>query len=307
MPVCFVIARSASAPLAMTSCTETGKIGPLNSTILAAVFALFAGIAWGTSDFTGGMVTRRIGAISTMFISYLVALIILVVIALTRLEPLSSPVDLIWGALAGIFGMVGFAFLLRGFATGRMGIVAPVSGVLATALPVVFAIFSEGLPRQWQLAGFGLALVSIWLLSRPEKLVGRPAGLSMAVLAGLGFGSFFIALDQIGENAVFWPLAVGRLAAGGAVLAFALFTRQLTIPEVPQLGLLILLGFLDVGGNLFFLLAVQTGRLDVAAVLASLYPAVTAILARLIAKEHMTRLQNFGLAIAILAIVLITI
>jgi len=307
MLVCFVIASGASAPFAMTSFAETDKIGILNSTILAAVFALFAGIAWGTSDFTGGMVTRRIGAISTMFISYLVALSILVIIALMRLEPLSSPVDLTWGALAGIFGMVGFGFLLRGFATGRMGIVAPVSGVLATALPVVFAMFNEGLPRQWQLAGFGLAIVSIWLLSRPEKLVGRPAGLSMAVLAGLGFGSFFIALDQIGENAVFWPLAAGRLAAGASVLVFALFTRQLTVPKVPQLGLLILLGFLDVGGNLFFLLAVQTGRLDVAAVLASLYPAVTAILARLIAKEHMTRLQVFGLGMAILAIILITI
>jgi len=91
----------------MTSFAELDKIDSLNSTILAAVFALFAGIAWGTSDFTGGMVTRRIGAISTMFISYLVALIILVIIAFTRLEPLSAPVDLIWGALAGIFGMVG--------------------------------------------------------------------------------------------------------------------------------------------------------------------------------------------------------
>jgi drug/metabolite transporter (DMT)-like permease len=253
------------------------------------------------------MVTpRRIGAISTMVISYLAALIILVIIAVTRLEPFSSPVDLIWGALAGIFGMAGFGFLLHGFATGRMGIVAPVSAVLATALPVLFAMFSEGLPRQWQLVGFGLALSSIWLLSRPEKLVGRPAGLSMAILAGLGFGSFFIALDQIGENAVFWPLAAGRLAAGALVLTFALFRRQLMIPKVSQLGLLILLGFLDVGGNLFFLLAVQTGRLDVAAMLASLYPAVTAILAGLIAKEHMTRLQVFGLAIAILAIALIT-
>jgi drug/metabolite transporter (DMT)-like permease len=209
--------------------------------------------------------------------------------------------------LAGLFGMAGFAFLLRGFATGRMGIVAPVSAVLATALPVIFAMFSEDLPRQLQLVGFGLALVSIWLLCRPEKLVGRPAGLGMAVLAGLGFGSFFIALDQIGENAIFWPLAVGRLAACASVLAYALFMRRLFIPEISQLGLLILLGFLDVGGNLFFLLAVQTGRLDVAAVLASLYPAVTAILARLIAREHMTRLQVFGLGVAILAIVLITI
>ena len=279
----------------------------MSSTFIAAVFALSAGIAWGASDFTGGMVTRRIGAIHTMFISYLVACTILVIVALTRFEPFWLPAALIWGALAGLFGMAGFGFLLRGFSTGRMGIVAPVSAVMATALPVIFAMFSESLPRPLQRAGFGLALISIWLLSRPEKLGGRPAGLGMAVLAGLGFGSFFIALDQIGENSVFWPLAAGRLAACVSVLAFALFTRRPLIPKASPLHLLILLGCLDVGGNLFFLLAVQTGRLDVAAVLASLYPAVTAILARLIAKEHMTQLQVVGLAIAILAIVLITI
>lgn len=263
-------------------------------------------MAWGSSDFTGGVVTRRVGAIHTMFVSYIVAFVILVGIALIRPEPISKAADLTWGALGGVFGMVGFGFLLRGFATGRMGIVAPVSGVLATALPVIFSVFNEGLPRLLQLAGFGLALISIWLLSRPEKFGSRPAGLGMAVMAGLGFGSFFIALDQIGEDAVFWPLAAGRLAALVSVLIFALFTRQPLFPKVSPLGLLFLLGCLDVGGNLFFLLAVQTGRLDVAAVLASLYPAVTAIWARLIVKEHMTGLQVFGLVIAIVAIVLIT-
>ena len=110
----------------------------MDSTFLTAIFALSAAFAWGSGDFLGGMVSRRIGAIHTMFLSYAVALVILVVIALVRREPFSSPADLMWGALAGIFGMAGFGFLLRGFATGRMGIVAPVSAVLATAIPVIF-------------------------------------------------------------------------------------------------------------------------------------------------------------------------
>ncbi len=241
-----------------------------------------------------------------MLVSYTVALVILIIVALARLEPFPPPADLMWGALAGLFVMAGFGFLLRGFATGRMGIVAPVSAVLATAIPVVFASFSEGLPRQVQLLGFGLALVNIWLLSRPEKLGGHPAGLGMALLAGLGFGGFFIALDQIREGAVFWPLAVGRLAACVLMVAFALATRRPLIPPLQSLGLLMFLGLLDVGGNLFFLLAVQTGRLDVAAVLASLYPAVTAILAWLITKERLARLQMIGAAGAVLAIALIT-
>ncbi len=224
-----------------------------------------------------------------------------------RGEPFSRPTDLMWGALAGVLVMAGYGFLLNGFARGRMGIVAPVSGVLATAIPVIFAAFTEGLPRGLKLLGFGLALVSIWMLSRPEKFGGRPEGLGLALLAGLGFGGFFTALDQVGDSAVFWPLAAGRLTSCVLLVAFAFSTRQSLLPRVPPLTLLALLGVLDVAGNLFFLLAVQTGRLDVAAVLASLYPAVTAILAWLITKEHMTRLQGIGAAVAVLAIALITI
>jgi len=242
-----------------------------------------------------------------MLISYIVGLLALVIVAVARFEMLPQPADLLWGALAGLLGLVGLGFLLRGFATGRMGIVAPVSAVLATAIPVIFAALTEGLPRELQLLGFGLALVGIWLLSRPERLGGgRPTGLGMALLAGLGFGAFFTALGQIGESAVFWPLVAGRLAACVLMLAFALATRRPIIPPRSPLGLLALAGVLDVGGNLFFLLAIQSGRLDVAAVLGSLYPAVTAILAWLVAREHIARLQMIGVIVAILAIVLIT-
>jgi drug/metabolite transporter (DMT)-like permease len=203
--------------------------------------------------------------------------------------------------------MTGLGFLFRGFASGRMGIVAPVSAVTATAIPVVFTAFTEGLPRQLQLVGFGLALASIWLLSRPEPLGGRPAGLGMALLAGMGFAVFFILLNQVGDEAVFWPLVSGRLVASGLMAAFALLTRKPIIPQGSPLRLLTLAGLLDVSGNLFFLLAVQNGRLDVSAVLVSLYPAMTAILARLVSGEHMARLQVAGAMMAILAIVLITI
>ncbi len=241
-----------------------------------------------------------------MLIPYVVSFVILVSTALLRGEPFSQPADLMWGALAGILVMAGYGFLLNGFATGRMGIVAPVSGVLATAIPVIFSAFTEGLPHALQLLGFVLALVSIWMLSRPEKFGGRPEGLGMALLAGLGFGGFFTALNQVGESAVFWPLAAGRLTAAVLMVLFALFTRRSILPQAPPLVLLALLGLLDVGGNLFFLLAVQSGRLDVAAVLASLYPAITAILAWLITKEHMARLQVIGVVVAVLAIALIT-
>ena len=278
----------------------------MGSPFLATVFALSAATAWGSGDFTGGLAARRVGPFHTVLISYTVGLLALVIVALARLEKLPPLADLMWGALAGLSGMVGLGFLLRGFATGRMGIVAPVSAVLATAIPVIFTALTAGLPRELQLLGFGLAVVSIWLLSRPEPLGGRPAGLGMALLAGLGFGGFFTALGQVGESAVLWPLVAGRLAACALMAAFALSTRRPVIPPLLPLGLLVLAGTLDVGGNLLFLLAIQSGRLDVTAVLGSLYPAVTAILARLVTREHMARLQVIGVAVAVLAIVIIT-
>ena len=231
----------------------------------------------------------------------------LVIIALARQEPLPPPSVLIWGALAGLSGMVGLGFLFRGFATGRMGIVAPVSAVLATSVPVVFTAVTVGLPHELQLFGFGLALISIWLLSRPERFGGRPAGLGMALLAGLGFGLFFTALDQVGKDTVFWPLVAGRLASCLVMVVFALVTRRPLIPPHAPFWQMTLAGVLDVEGNFFFLLAIQGGRLDIAAVLGSLYPAVTALLARLITLERMARLQVIGVVIAILAIALITV
>ncbi len=278
----------------------------MNAPFLATIFALAAATAWGSGDFTNGVAARRVGPFHSVFISYTVGLIALTIVALATLEKLPPTSDLMWGALAGLVGMVGLGFLLRGFATGRMGIVAPVSAVLATAIPVIFAALTKGLPGELKLLGFGLALVSIWMLSRPEKLGGRPAGLGMALLAGLGFGAFFTALGQVGPGAVFWPLVAGRLASCALMVAFALSSRRLVIPQLSALGLLTLAGVLDVGGNLFFLLSIQSGRLDIAAVLGSLYPAVTAILARLINKERMARLQVVGVVAAVLAIVLIT-
>jgi drug/metabolite transporter (DMT)-like permease len=156
------------------------------------------------------------------------------------------------------------------------------------------------------LAGFGVALAAIWLISRPERLGSRPEGLGMAVMAGLGFAGFFILLDQVGPSAVFWPLASGRLASCGVMILFALVTRRPVPLRQSPLGLLTLAGLLDVAGNLFFLLAIQNGRLDITAVLGSLYPAVTAVLAWLVIKERMTQVQLVGVGAAMAAIVLIT-
>ena len=278
----------------------------LNAPFLAALLALTAATCWGAGDFTGGLATRRSDAFRSVLITYSVGLAALAIVSLIRAEKLPPLADLGWGAASGLTGMIGLGLLYRGFAIGRMGIVAPVSAVLATMLPVVFNALTEGLPNELQFVGFGVALAGIWLLSRPERVGSRLEGLGLAVGAGLAFGSFFIMLDQVGKNAVFWPLIAGRAAACAAMIIFALSTHRPVLLRQSPLGLLALAGVLDVSGNLFFLLAVQTGRLDVTAVLGSLYPAVTAVLARLVIKEHLTRLQLIGVSAALLAIVLIT-
>jgi len=278
----------------------------VDASLLAILLALAAAAAWGTGDFTGGLASRRVDAFRSVLIAFSVGLVALLIVALARAEPLPPPADLAWGALAGLGGLLGILFLYRGFAAGRMGIVAPVSAVLTAAIPVVFNALTAGLPGRLQLAGFGFGLAGVWLLSRPEGSGGRPEGLGLAVLAGVGFAGFFIALGQVGETAVFWPLVAGRVAACAGLAAYMLAARRPMSPRDAPLGLLVPAGALDAAGNLFFLLAIQLGRLDVTAVLGSLYPAVTVLLAWLVLRERMTRLQVAGVGAAVAAIVLIT-
>ncbi len=278
----------------------------MNTPFFAATLALSAAVCWGAGDFSGGMATRRSDPFRSVLIIYSIGMLTLLAVVIARGEPVPSYADLAWGALAGLFGLVGILLLFRGFATGRMGIVAPVSGVLATGLPVIFNAFTQGLPGYLQMAGFAVALIGIWLISRPERFAGRPAGLGLAILAGLCFGSFFITLDQVSKATTFWPLLSGRAASVAAMLLFAVLTkRPVSLQKLPW-EFFGLAGILDVAGNLFFLLAIQNGRLDVGAVLGSLYPAVTAMLARFTIKENITRLQLVGVTAAMLAIVLIT-
>ncbi len=282
-------------------------MSPSTVPVFAALIALAAAICWGTGDFSGGLASRRSDTFSAVLISYCIGLAMMVILALARSEKFTTLADLGWGALSGLSGMIGVGLLFRGFTQGRMGIVSPVSAVLSSALPVVFAALTKGLPREIQLAGFAVALAGIWLLARPERLVGRPKGLGLAVLAGLGFGGFFIGLGQVSKEAVFWPLAAGRAASIIAMLVFALVTRRRLKPQRSAVPFFFITGVLDVTGNLFFLLATQMGRVDVTAVLGSLYPAVTAVVAWWAIKERLTRLQVIGIGAAIMAIVMITV
>jgi drug/metabolite transporter (DMT)-like permease len=283
----------------------------LTGIFATALFGLAASVCWGSGDFSGGLASRRINASSVVIAGYTVGFVLLLVLALLWREPFPAPLDVLWGGLAGLAGALGMIAFYTALASGKMGIAAPVSAVLTAMLPVLFSALTAGLPGPLRLGGFVLALLAITLISRPDHTTEeQPQRIGLAVLAGLGFGCFFVLISRVSPGATFWPLAVARLASVVSLLAVLLLRRQQTrqlLSGVRRVAPLVLLaGTLDAMGNAFFVLAAHSGRLDVAAVLSSLYPAATVLLAAMALRERVTRMQTVGILLALLAIPLIS-
>jgi drug/metabolite transporter (DMT)-like permease len=189
-----------------------------------------------------------------------------------------------------------------------MSIAAPVSALFAALIPVVFGVFTLGLPATPTLIGFGLALLAVWLVSQTDMTGWRVSlrDLRLPLLAGLFFGSYFLIIHRATLNAFFWPLASARFAGFVAFGLYALIARKPALPPRDLWGFCIVNGVLDIGGNAFYVLAAQAGRIDVAAVLGALYPASTVLLAWIVLKERITWLQGVGVVLAFIAIVLFT-
>jgi len=270
-----------------------------------AAFGLAAAASWGGGDFGGGLASRRANVFAVATVSRAVGVSVQIVLALAVAEPAPAPRALAWGIAAGICGGVGLAALYRALAVGRMGVNAPITGVVAAALPVMVGALSQGPPTVPRAAGFALALWGVWRLARPEGTAGRPRGIGLALLSGLGFGGFYVLIAQAGGPSLFWPLAAATATSLVLLLALAAASRQLAIPGGAVLSIMLAAGALDAGGNIFFVLAAHTGRLDVAAVLSSLYPVVTVLAARVILKEQVSRGQAAGIAAALAAIPMI--
>jgi len=287
----------------------------LTSPLATGVFGLASATSWGAGDFSGGLATKRAPVYTVAAVSKLVSLATMLLFAWLRAEQIPSLHVLVWAGAAGVGGAVGLMALYQALAVGVMAVAAPVSAIIAAAMPVVFAALSEGLPTGWQLAGFALAMVAVWFISRPADvaLPGGPRqtrGLRLATLAGIGFGCFYIFISKARTDAVFWPLAASQFITFVTVVVVAgtvALTRRDATNRLPidAIRLMLLAGLLDAGGNAFFLLAEHAGRLDVAAVLASLYPASTVVLARLVLKERVSSTQTVGIIAALASIPLI--
>ncbi|MFL5624827.1 MAG: EamA family transporter [Ktedonobacteraceae bacterium] len=278
----------------------------MNHDLATVAFGLAASLSWGSGDFSGGLAARRSSVLSIVVAAHVIGLVLLIGLALAWRETFPSVIDILWGGAAGIAGTIGIVSFYRALAVGRMGITAPVTAVIAAAVPVIASAFLQGLPALLQCIGFMLALIAVWFISRPEGALGRPEGLGLALLAGVGFGSFFILISRVSPSAVFWPLAAARTSSFLFTLALVLLRRQAVFPKLSAFPLVLLAGVLDVAGNVFFVLATHVGRLDVAAILSSLYPAATVLLAWIILRERVSRWQALGILLALIAILLIS-
>lgn len=269
---------------------------------LSPAAGLASAAAWGAGDFAGGLASRRAPALRIALVVQIVGAGLLATWAVLAGEAFPARRDIAWAALAGLCGAVGVASLYAALAAGRMGIAAPLSGLVAALLPVGFGIAIQGAPGALTLAGFLVAFAGVSLVSAPSAERPAPRVLWLAMLAGFGFAGFLLAISQAAAAPLPWALASARVAAGLALLGVALSRRE-AVGGVPRSALAA--AVLDTLGNAFFLLAARTGRLDVAVVLSSLYPVATVLLARWRLGERLTPSQTLGAALVLLAIPLI--
>jgi uncharacterized membrane protein len=280
---------------------DGGPFGPAS----VVVFGLTAAVAWGAADFGGGLTSRRASLFGVVLLSQVVGMLLALALAIVRGEPVPGPVDVGLSAAAGVVGIVGILALYRGLAVGRMGVVAPVTGVLAATVPVGAGMLLEGMPSPIVALGIALAILAVILVSRVSSEGGGPSGIELALLAGIGLGLFTVIITRVDERLVFGPLAIVRIVDALVLVAAILVARRPMALPRSVLPAVVAIGTLDMGGNAMLLFVEQTGSLAVSAMLSSLYPVTTVVLATLVLREPVTRSHAAGIALAFVAIGLI--
>lgn len=269
------------------------------------LLGLGAAAVWGAGDFGGGLASRRTPVYGVVIVSQFTGGLLALGLALATGGSIPAGRDLLICAIAGVLGALGITMLYRGLALGRMGVVAPITGVLAAVIPVIAGFATEGVPGPLVLIGIGLAIVAVILVSRVEDEGGGRDGLREALIGGTAIGLFGVAIAQLSDGNLFGHLTLIRLSEGVVVAATIVGMRLAWRPPSDLLPRLMLVGALDMTGNGLYLVAVQIGQLAVASVLSALYPVSTVILATVVLREPVTRDHAAGIALAVLAIALI--
>jgi drug/metabolite transporter (DMT)-like permease len=280
--------------------------GLVSPTLLVVGLGMLATFGWGLGDFGGGLMSRSAPVLGVLFTSQVASLVVGIPLWLLSDEPAMTPTDLGLAAGAGVLGAAGLGLLYRGLSTGRMGVVAPVAATVTAALPVAFGFLTEGFPSELAIAGIALAVVGVVLVSfSPGGGGWRSSGLGYAVITGLCFGTFPIVSSGISDDLLVRPVVTIRIASILTVATIILVSRQPWHVPRRLWPAMLGIGLVDMLATAAYLGALAVGPLAIAAVLTSLYPVVTVILAALVLKERITPIHAVGIAAVGAAVALI--
>jgi uncharacterized membrane protein len=280
------------------------------------LLALGSALFYGAADFTGGLTTRRAGAIPVVILSQFSGMVLLALILPLLPDTSPSRSDLLWGVAAGLTGGIGVALLYRALAIGTMAVVAPTTAVCAVAIPVVVSVLLGERPVPLALAGIALGILAIVLVSQQRappdserdgatSASRRRSGVGTALLSGVAIGFFYLSLAQTGSAAGMWPILVARLVSVTLFGLVAIAGRHSIRMPGKVAALVVVAGAVDMLANALYLLAARQGPLSIVVTLSSLYPASTVLLARIVLRERLSRWQITGVGCALAAVVLI--
>lgn len=285
----------------------------MNPSGSAAGFGLLSAASWGGSDFIGGLGARRAPVFLIVVSGHFVTLIALLAVCLGGHLPVPGRHDLLFAAAGGFEGALALALFYRALALGAMGLTAALTGLLTALVPVLYSLVQDGLPTLPGILGLAMGLAAIWLIMHApsgDDAAGRQGTPGLALLlgglAGLGFGAQLVLFKLAAGGGILWIMTSARGAGVTAMLLVILFAR----PARPWRGFWrygVLAGAFDTVGNLLYIQTTRFGRLDVAAMICSLYPAGTILLAALVLRERPTLRQFAGIALALAAVVLLSV
>jgi drug/metabolite transporter (DMT)-like permease len=273
---------------------------------VTVLLSLLAAASYGLADFNGGWISKRVSAWTVALAAQAGGALATLLVAL-GVAGRPSGADLAWALLAGLGNGFGTAFLYRGLASGRMGVVAPVSAIGAVLVPVVVGLLLGERPGLVVWIGIAVAFPAIWFVSREPaaSVAAGSTGLVDGVVAGLGFGTLFVALSRVSEDSGLLPLALNQAVAGVAIIVVAAAVSEPWLPRDPRAALGVVSGLLGALATGLFMVASRGGHLTVTAVVVSLYPAFTVLLAALLLREPVHRAQGFGLALCAVSVALV--
>lgn len=268
---------------------------------MAALLALISSLSWGVADFVGGLAARRAGSAQVLAVSYPAGAVVITIFALTIIPGEFSTELIGYALITGTIGSIAIALLYAALVRGQMGIVSPITAVMSGAVPVLVGVFRGEQPTAWAFAGMGLAVVAVILVSRESQHHGKtpPQAILLAIGSGVAIGLYLTSLGLAPQDSGVWVAALGRWVSTVIMIAFVVVVvRSFTASTFPW-ALAFAAGVLDAVANGLFQLATQKGLLSVVAVLGSLYPAATVVLARVLIKERMNAIQGVGVVLAL--------